>query len=480
MAKLPFSIFRRSGRRYYYVQFKNEETGEYMPAISTRQETESGALSTAFQWLKNGIPRSEEVIPLKKYSLRNMAREAEISTADCEYICKELKRRGMLKSYVISESRQAMDFTGYLLEFWDWEKSAYIRERLRKNHGLHKRYATEMVAAVSKYWLPFFTGKILGEVTRQDIEAFIIYLESLPKEAEKKQAEIDRALQEKDEREKSEIAAGIRKPERKNAARQKHRVIRFPKSAKRKNIIIQAGTVPLKWAFHKELLERDITAGITWFSGKPKERQILSPEQASAVFKVEWKDNRARLANMLAMVTGMRAGEIQGLRVQDFGKDCLYVRHSWNFQDGLKTTKNNESRIVEVPFPSLMEALIELAKSNPHGQGMDGYVFWAEKLPGKPIEQDILRRDFREALLKTGMSKESAAVYTFHGWRHYFTAYMREKVTEKLLQLQTGHKTLAMLDHYSDHRKATDRERIQTAQIDIFGKLLPDLRAAGE
>jgi hypothetical protein len=40
MAKLPFSIFKRAGRRFFYVSFKNAETGEYLPAISTKQETE--------------------------------------------------------------------------------------------------------------------------------------------------------------------------------------------------------------------------------------------------------------------------------------------------------------------------------------------------------------------------------------------------------------------------------------------------------
>jgi integrase len=170
----------------------------------------------------------------------------------------------------------------------------------------------------------------------------------------------------------------------------------------------------------------------------------------------------------------MRAGEIQGLRIQDLGQDCLYIRHSWNFQDGLKTTKNNESRIVEIPFPGLIAELIEMVKSNPHGQDMDSFVFWAEKCPNKPIEQDIFRRDLKDALIKTGLSKESAKAYTFHGWRHYFTAYMRDKVTEKLLQSQTGHKTLSMLDHYAGHKITGDRERIRQAQIETFGGLLPE------
>jgi hypothetical protein len=61
-----------------------------------------------------------------------------------------------------------------------------------------------MKAAVSKYWSPFFSGKMLGEVTRQDVENLIAGLET------------------------------IKTPDN-----------RIPKSAKRKNIIIQAGTVPL-------------------------------------------------------------------------------------------------------------------------------------------------------------------------------------------------------------------------------------------
>jgi integrase len=104
---------------------------------------------------------------------------------------------------------------------------------------------------------------------------------------------------------------------------------------------------------------------------------------------------------------------------------------------------------------------------------MESYVFWAEKYPNKPIEQDIFRRDLQDALIKIGLSQESAKAYTFHGWRHYFTAYMRPCIDEKLLQSQTGHKTLSMLDHYAGHRIAGDRERIRQAQIEMFGALLP-------
>ena len=429
---LPFSVFKRANRPCYVVAFKNERTGTYLPPISTRQTDEAAAIKVAYEWFKNGVPNKNNVVNLKDYTLRDLAKEVDKTGA--ESIINELKRRGFLKSAVITNTKQDRDFAEFILNFWDYDNSPYVREKLRKNHGIHRRYCHEQLGAVKKYWVPYFTGKLLGELKRQDIESFIEYFETLPET-------------------KGE---------------------RIPQSAKRKNNIIQAGTIPLSWAFNKEMIEKDITQGITWFSGKAAERHILTPELAAAVFKVQWKDERAKLANMLAMVTGMRAGEIQGLRVQDLGKDCIYIRHSWNRLDKLKTTKTNENRTVEVPFPGLIQDLLTLAGTNPHGQNIDNFVFWAEKNHDKPMEASLFIDGLREALVSIGMNKETAKNYIFHGWRHYFTSYMREKITEKLLQQQTGHKTLQMLNHYSGHMIAGDRERIQQAKIETFGRLLPE------
>ncbi|MCL2318910.1 MAG: hypothetical protein FWC45_02405 [Treponema sp.] len=144
--------------------------------------------------------------------------------------------------------------------------------------------------------------KALGEITRQDIEDFISHLESLKEKGEMEQAQIDLELREKELREKADISSGLGKPKRKNASKEKRIILRFPRSAKRRNTIIQAGTVALSWAFNKEMIDRDVTKGITWYSGKSAERQILSPELAAAVFRTPWKDERSRLANMLAMI----------------------------------------------------------------------------------------------------------------------------------------------------------------------------------
>jgi hypothetical protein len=180
---LPFSVFKRANRPCYVVAFKNPQTGKYFPPISTRQVSESAAIQTAFAWFRDGIPQQNgKTVDFKRYSLREMAKDGDLAPEDVDFIIGELQHRGILKKAVLAG-------------------------------------------------------------TWQDIETFIEYFETLPKNG---------------------------KP--------------IPKSAKRKNTIIQAGTVPLAWAFNKEMIDRDVTGGITWFSGKAAERQILTPELAAAVF----------------------------------------------------------------------------------------------------------------------------------------------------------------------------------------------------
>jgi len=160
------------------VAFKNEKTGAYLYPISTRQTDEAAAIKVAYEWFKNGVPNKDKVMVIKEYTLRDLAKEADL--ADTELIVSELKRRGLLKSAVITESKQDRDFTEFLATFWDYNNSPYIKERLRKNHSIHRRYCHDQLGSVKRYWSPFFAGRLLGTITRQDIEDFIEYFETFP------------------------------------------------------------------------------------------------------------------------------------------------------------------------------------------------------------------------------------------------------------------------------------------------------------
>jgi integrase len=176
---------------------------------------------------------------------------------------------------------------------------------------------------------------------------------------------------------------------------------------------------------------------------------------------------------MTAMVTGLRAGELQGLLYEDLGDGFLFVRHSWNRVDKLKVPKTNSERIVELPFPFVLDSLKYLASLNPHGVKNNLFVFWSSRSANKPIEQIKFIYGLRTALRSFGVSETIAKSFSFHGWRHFFTTYMRSKIEDKLLQSQTGHKTIHMLNRYSDHILPGDRDKIREAQRDVFSSLLP-------
>ena len=298
--------------------------------------------------------------------MKNAARKINIGS-EAEIIIKELKRSGLVKKYIMNDTPQAVDFISYLKTFWDWETSPYIKEKLRKSHGIHKMHCLKQSQAITLYWEEFFQGRFLGEITSKDIESFIDYM------SEKKL------------------------------------------SPSRKNVIIKAGTKPLRWAFSKGDIEIDPTRGHLLFSGEKQKRNILTPAVASAIFKIEWKNDMAKLANMLASITGMRNGEIIALRFQDIGQDCLYVRSSWNGADKLKGTKNNETRTVEITFPYLINALVYLVQQNPWGVTPNSFVFWSENNKDIPNRGRLFPTALREALIKIGFSKEEASKYDFHG-----------------------------------------------------------------
>jgi integrase len=286
--------------------------------------------------------------------------------------------------------------------------------------------------STENYWAPFFNNRYLGDITSSDIDAFITHMGNLPL------------------------------------------------SASSKNNVIIAGTKPLRWAYSKGKIETDPTRGHILFSGEKKESHILTPAAAAAVFRVCWKDERAKLANMLAAVTGMRQGEILALRLQDLGTDCLYVRGAWNRIDGLKLPKNNKPRTVELPFPDLMQRLVELGQRNPWKVSPDSFIFWTEYNADVPMQGKIFADGLRAALINSGFSKDEAGKYVFHGWRHFYTSYLMGKLEKKLLKSQTGHLTDSMLSHYGEHRIEGDRKIIQATAINTFKELLPDLRVVGE
>jgi hypothetical protein len=188
MSAYPFSIFKRADRTCYSVSFKDANV-KYLRPISTGKKTETEALEIAFMWLRDGIPQDKTELRVHHLSLKDVARKIK-TEAEAEIILTELKRFGWLKSYVLNETPESADFISFLKNFWDWDTSPYIKEKLRKCHGIHKRHCKLQKQAVSLYWEEFFIGRFLGDIKAEDIDAFINHMADKEVSASRKNAVI--------------------------------------------------------------------------------------------------------------------------------------------------------------------------------------------------------------------------------------------------------------------------------------------------
>lgn len=417
MKKLPFSLTVRGDSPFYYVRFRNEQTGKFMSWISTKEKNYNRALRKAWDLYNN---QSDKIDQLSYY---DTLRKSDYTAEDVLHFLEDFQRKGFLTGFVLNDSSIAnTPALQWLVDFWNPDSSDYLKEKHRKGQSVHRKHRENSAAFILRHWSEIIGEKKLGELTRQDIQ------------------------------------------------KQFNRLDTLPLNGNTKNHILRAVLTPLKWAYNNELLCRDLSRGWIMYKAEYKKRSILTMEMARSVFRVEWGNNMARLASMLSMCTGMRCGEILALTADDLGENCIYVRHSYNIKDGLKSTKNGEERTVFVYFPYIMEQLRILAETNPYKNGA-GFIFWG-LLPDKPIDCNVFRKFFRRALVAAGMSQGDAKKMTFHAWRHFYTTYMADKVNQKALQSQTGHKTQIMLEHYADHQTREDALVIMNAQAEVFGAVL--------
>ena len=342
-----YSIFKRG--KIYYAQIKNPETGKYFPAKSTGKVDESEALLVVSDWLHNGLPEKTNLqqsidINTIYYALRTV----QLNSDEINKISDLMVARGFIESVVpVSDGADAELITSFLKNFWDYDTSPYVKEKLAYGESIGKRYCIEMGLKV-KYFTNYFGEELrLKDLTRAKLEEFQFHLKG----------------------------KGL--------------------SARFVNIIMNTITIPVRWAHLKGTLRVNPVDGLRRFSGRPKQRGILTPKEVEKVFKVKWKDDRTRVANLVAMTTGLRQGEILALKLSDIKKDRILVRHAWSYPDGLKSPKNGEERVVPL-LPMVREELLKLIEKSPWGKS--GFIFYST-IKDQPFDGKQLLRGLKNALI---------------------------------------------------------------------------------
>ena len=120
-------------------------------------------------------------------------------------------------------------------------------------------YFETALGRVKKYWAPRLEGKLLGEITPDDISA--IYSDNRIKEL----------------------------------------------SSKTIKDIVDVMVIAMNWAHQKHLTQFSNFNDIPKVTVKPSNKKdILRPDTIIKVFEAPWENDMNRLANLLAMYTGMR------------------------------------------------------------------------------------------------------------------------------------------------------------------------------
>ena len=411
-----FYMHKRGG--VFYACLVNQETGLSMSARSTGERERDAALIVVSGWLRDGLPgkngerrKAEAVFDLD--GILRSIRKAELDSGGALEIVKALKARGLIDIGAVPAGKGSVGFASFLSGFFDYDKSAYVKSRLAHGHSIGRRYCKESLKLIRLFWEPAFKGRTLASITRNDLKSFSL---SLPAE----------------------------------------------KSASYKNSILNAGLIPLGWAFEEGMIPADIGNDFERYGGKATKRGILTMEEAGALFSKPWADSAAMAANLLSATTGMRQGEILAVRGRDIGEVILSVAHSWSAADGLKTPKNGEARRVPL-LPEVRDALLAQLATNPHTDipERERFVFWG-LAPEKPRYDGVF--------MLSALHKELAAMgidwrgrnIVFHSHRHFYASRMADIEAANKVSRVTGHKSKAIFDEYAS--------RVTEATITDMGK----------
>jgi integrase len=393
-----YYLRQRSTGGKWYVIIMNTITKKQVLSRCSGTYDKNQADSIAQDWLVNGPPDSNKVS--KNISkLRNMV------------------------------------FCDYIYNFWDYEKSDYIKEKIKEGKQQKKSHPLEMQGIINRYYRPYFKQSFLCEITEESLTEFLVYLRT----------EINHI-----KKTKKEIKSGL--------------------SASTVKLARNAAIVPLRYAKRKRIIKTFDFDIVIKPNGDFEERGILNRDQVDALFKLQWRDKRAFLICKIASQAAARIGEIRALRVCDIFEDRINIQHSWSDDDGgLKCTKNRTTRTIPI-LPDLYQEIVNYMKQEKLTMNLNNLLFPGKKKE-KPYSHKQINKEFYLMLEKLGISETERinSNIVFHSWRHYGAKHLAENTDRNTGMAILGHKTPNLFDRYSNHTDKETFSKMTKAIQDCFG-----------
>jgi len=311
--------------------------------------------------------------------------------------CNKLNREGRL----LPEPKGIPTFAEFAVTFWDWEKSAYLKER-RKRRKLTEAYADKNKKVVEHTLIPYFGKMKLDAISGEVIDKWLDYM----------------------------IAQ------------------KFANSTT--NSYFSTLQVMMKWAAKRGIVQRDPFLDVDKLLNERKEKEIVKHDEFTALFGVGWEkawDNDLLLctAHKLAALTGIRCCEILGLRGEYVFNDHIYICAQYDNKYGYRDTKTKTKHNI----PLTAEVIADLEKLK--AVNGNGFVF---SLDGgaKPVSRKHIWEGLKKALKRIGITYEDYKNrgLNVHAWRHFCNTEMQMAgLTVKKVQAVTGHKTEEMTERYT-------------------------------
>ncbi len=222
---------------------------------------------------------------------------------------------------------------------------------------------------------------------------------------------------------------------------------------------------PLSFALDEELIPSNPATGITKKLQLRRDRKIeiepLTGEEVSLFLNACSTHNPEHYPFFIcAFRTGMRLGELLGLRWGDVDFHGKFIRVSRSYKLGrLTPTKTGKIRRVDMS-DQLLETLKSLhvaRKKEAMKTGAGEVIEVIFHRGGKPMEQNYIRRVFKRLLIKAGLRE-----IRLHDIRHTFASLLlSDGASPVYVKEQLGHTSIQMtVDIYGHLIPSSNREMV--------------------
>ena len=330
-------------------------------------------------------------------------------TAAWEFCIKLFKQEKLVKE----KYKKVSTLKEFAEGFWDYEKSEYLLS-LRSRKPLSRSYPDHCRATCKNHVLPKFGSMKLDGITEEMVDSWLL---SFP-------------------------ANGL--------------------SPATGNDAVKVLRIMLAWAKKKKIIKNNPCENVEALKEEEKERELLDKEEVKKLFGAEWEKYWEKemyyFINKLAACTGMRIGELIGLKGQFVVDNKIIVNGQYGAY-GYVDTKTHTSRCIPIPDLVLAE-LNDYKRTNG-----DRYLF-STNGGETPICRTTVTAAYRNALSILGIDKEEQKRrgLTFHSWRHYCnTSLLLAGVPLVKVQEIIGHVSNKTTKRYTQI-KGSDLNDVTTVQ----------------